>query len=278
MTNLMENKVFLGGTCNDSTWREKLIPLLRIPYFNPVVKDWTDECQKEERQQKKVCKWHLYVITPRMLGCSVAEVIDSSNKNSGRTIFCILEKDDDFLFTPSELKSLYAVRDMVSANGAHICTSLEEIANLLNSEVHPIRCVLHVNTAFVREELQKRGYIHRDRSEKFGEILCIDSGRYFSMDASEAVNDEDYFTYIECGTNVTKFLAIAALNSTNDYLQWFVCDESRYDEYTGECYCEKGDWELCTEKTFPEYDIFPELHHKASILEITDHFKQICTC
>ncbi len=26
-------KVFLGGTCNDSLWREKLIPMLSIDYI-----------------------------------------------------------------------------------------------------------------------------------------------------------------------------------------------------------------------------------------------------
>lgn len=31
-------KVFLGGTCNNSTWREELKPLLKIDYFDPVVK------------------------------------------------------------------------------------------------------------------------------------------------------------------------------------------------------------------------------------------------
>jgi len=31
------NKVFLGGTCNESTWRDELIPMLEIDYFNPVV-------------------------------------------------------------------------------------------------------------------------------------------------------------------------------------------------------------------------------------------------
>ena len=39
----MKNKVFLGGTCNNSTWREELIPQLKIDYYNPVVKDWTLE-------------------------------------------------------------------------------------------------------------------------------------------------------------------------------------------------------------------------------------------
>lgn len=34
-------KVFLGGTCNGSKWREELIPLLQVGYFNPVVDEWT---------------------------------------------------------------------------------------------------------------------------------------------------------------------------------------------------------------------------------------------
>ena len=46
------NKVFLGGTCNGSTWRDELIPMLNIDYFNPVVENWTSECQKEELKQR----------------------------------------------------------------------------------------------------------------------------------------------------------------------------------------------------------------------------------
>ena len=42
--------VFLGGTCNNSTWRDKLIPLLKIDYFNPVVEDWTEEAQQIENK------------------------------------------------------------------------------------------------------------------------------------------------------------------------------------------------------------------------------------
>lgn len=36
-------RVFLGGTCNDSTWRDNLIQQLEIDYFNPVVPDWTED-------------------------------------------------------------------------------------------------------------------------------------------------------------------------------------------------------------------------------------------
>ena len=30
-------KVFLGGAGNESTWRNQIIPMLNIDYFNPVV-------------------------------------------------------------------------------------------------------------------------------------------------------------------------------------------------------------------------------------------------
>ena len=87
-------KVFLGGTCNNSIWRDVLIPLLTdngINYFNPVVDDWTEDCYTEELRQRKLCDFCLYVITSDMTGVySVAEVIDDSNKRPEKTIFCYL--------------------------------------------------------------------------------------------------------------------------------------------------------------------------------------------
>ena len=113
-------KVFLGGTCNNTIWREKLIPILKIDYFNPVVDDWTLECQKEEIKQRNKCDFCLYVITPSMKGVySIAEVVDDSNKRPSKTILCILENeipDDDgryptdkISFDDAELKSLNQV-------------------------------------------------------------------------------------------------------------------------------------------------------------------------
>jgi len=32
-------RAFLGGTCNGSLWREELIKMLTVDYFNPVVDD-----------------------------------------------------------------------------------------------------------------------------------------------------------------------------------------------------------------------------------------------
>ena len=86
--------MFLGWTCNESTWRDKLISLLKIDYFNPVVDDWTEECMIEVRRQRLICDYVLYVITPLMTGVySIAEVVDDSNKRPKSTIFCFLEED-----------------------------------------------------------------------------------------------------------------------------------------------------------------------------------------
>lgn len=129
-------KVFLGGTCNNTTWREKLISMLKIDYFNPVVDNWTSECKIKEMVERNICDYCLYVITPSMTGVySIAEVIDDSNKRPEKTIFCILEKDVDDngkRFDKSQLKSLNEVGRMVLRNGGEFFRSLEEVAEHVN--------------------------------------------------------------------------------------------------------------------------------------------------
>ena len=149
--NKIMKKVFLGGTCNESTWRDRLIEMLEIDYFNPVVDDWTEECYQEELRQREICDYCLYVITPRMTGVySIAEVVDDSNKRPEKTIFCILEYDlSDYktkiegdkkvrryveTFKPEQLKSLDKVGVMVEKNGGKYFKSLSEVAEFLNNK------------------------------------------------------------------------------------------------------------------------------------------------
>lgn len=129
-------KVFLGGTCAESKWREKLIPLLKCEYFNPVVEDWTPECQKTEEEQKKICDYHLYVITPKMKGVfSIAEAVnDSKDHDHCVCIFCIVKEEDDREWEKSEYKSLCAVSNMVENNGGIVFSSLNDVADYLNNE------------------------------------------------------------------------------------------------------------------------------------------------
>ena len=126
-------KVFLGGTCNESTWRERLIGVLKIDYFNPVVEDWTEECMAEEICQRKSCDFVLYVITPKMTGVySIAEVVDDSNKRPEKTVFCFLNVDEEDRFTVGQIKSLGSVSRMVRGNGAHVFGTLDEVKDFLN--------------------------------------------------------------------------------------------------------------------------------------------------
>jgi len=76
------NRIFLGGTCAETKWRDELIKGLErydCEWFNPVVKNWTPECQViEEDEKNNKCNVHLYVITPEMKGVySIAEIINS---------------------------------------------------------------------------------------------------------------------------------------------------------------------------------------------------------
>lgn len=127
-------KVFLGGTCNESTWRDKLIKKLKIDYFNPVVDDWNEEAFQRELIEKEECDFLLFVITPKMTGVySIAEVIDASNKVPDKTIFCYLTDDGDKSFDTGQIKSLDKVGEMVDDNGGiwfQVFDSLVEYLNM----------------------------------------------------------------------------------------------------------------------------------------------------
>ena len=129
----MKNKIFLGGTCGNSTWRNELEKVIQVPSFNPVVEDWTPECQEEERLQKNnLCNIHLYVITKEMRGVfSIAEVIDSTHQKGKRTILHVIPDG----FDKGQLKSLSAVCNMVNINGgiAYVASGLARTAMLINS-------------------------------------------------------------------------------------------------------------------------------------------------
>jgi len=130
-------KVFMGGTCvktdEDITYREKLIPMLMIDSFNPVVDNWTDDCYEEELRQRENCDFCLYVITPQMEGVySIAEVVDDSNKRPEKTVFCYLPEFGGEIFEAHALKALSKVAVMVNDNGGKSFTSLVDVAHYLN--------------------------------------------------------------------------------------------------------------------------------------------------
>ena len=127
------NKVFLGGTCAESTWRDEIMPLLEIEYFNPVVEDWDNECQIiEEREKEECCDIHLYVITSLMIGSfSIAEAVESSMTPGKRTLLHIIPNG----FNPPQIHSFLAVCNMVIKHGgvAYIDPELARSARVVNA-------------------------------------------------------------------------------------------------------------------------------------------------
>lgn len=136
----MISKIFLGGTCSETTWREELIETLpsSVYYYNPVVKDWTPEVQEEEKLQKAYkCDCHLYVITPDMQGVfSVAEAVQSSYATKKTTIFAVIENRKSSkkeLFDAHQKKSLYATGDLIKSNDGYFVTDWDELITLIET-------------------------------------------------------------------------------------------------------------------------------------------------
>lgn len=123
-------KVFLGGTCADSKWRDEIEPMLEkagLEYFNPVVDDWNEDAQKNELYERQNCDFCLYVITPKMEGAySIAEVVEDSIKRPEKTILVVLGSDGDAKFNSKQLKSLDAVSEMVKRNGGQSFRSFKD--------------------------------------------------------------------------------------------------------------------------------------------------------
>ena len=130
----MKNRIFLGGTCNETTWRDRLIPVLnQIEYFNPVVEDWTPECQQQECVEKEEkCNIHFYCITSEMSGVfSIAEVVDSVHNKAKTTILQVIPDGFDY----GQLKSLAALVDLIRKRGgiAFIDAELNRSARIINN-------------------------------------------------------------------------------------------------------------------------------------------------
>ena len=126
--------VFLGGTCNNSLWRDSLIEKVNnVDFFNPVVPNWNEEAYQRELIARKDSDYCLYVITPKMTGVySIAEVVDDSNKRPNKTLFHFTTTDEDSVFDSHQIKSLKAVGKMIVANGGNWFETMDELIDFLN--------------------------------------------------------------------------------------------------------------------------------------------------
>jgi len=127
-----EYDIFLGGSCNPTTWRKELaIPMLKskgVTYYNPQVDHWSEALIAVEQKAKIEALVLLYVIdrATRALASmiEVAELI-----TDGRNVIVVIqdvEEGDtinDEEISPSQLKDLNRCRaylaDVVKRRGRH---------------------------------------------------------------------------------------------------------------------------------------------------------------
>lgn len=167
-------KVFLGGTCNESKWREEIIEKLNIEYFNPVVEDWTPDCIEREEEEKILADYLLFVITPEMSGVySIAEAVQASNVVPDKTVFCILESYDGKTFEKGQIRSLEQVGRIIADNGGRVFYNLDSTAKYLNKS---------------REDYIKKSV---------GKIVRQYTGDLYMIDgvATHCDSEEDYVVY-----------------------------------------------------------------------------------
>lgn len=125
-------KVFLGGTCNGSTWRNEIIPLLDLDYFNPVVDNWKPEDMENEIRERQSSTFLLYTLTPKMTGCySFAEVAFDAANHPAKTILCILYDDAGKKFDESQMRQILALTKLLSPT-IKVFTDLNSVAEFLN--------------------------------------------------------------------------------------------------------------------------------------------------
>lgn len=133
-------KVFLGGTCSGWKWRDKLQQLLKCDYYNPIVKNWSEEDRLREVRERETADFVLYGITNGIKGVySIAEVVDDSNKRPEKTLFLNLYDIDKEMIHVRAYRemahSLKAVENLLKENGVKIFHSIQEVADYINSQM-----------------------------------------------------------------------------------------------------------------------------------------------
>jgi raw len=143
----MRSIIFLGGSCNPTTWRHDVaIPALEqagVRYYNPQVEDWSPALVEVEAQAKKEAEVLLFVIDGQTR--AIASMIEVSEYAAlGRKIVVVIEEIPDGttidgqVITGRQLKDLNRGRDYVAdvvkrGSNAHLAGSLVQALELAKS-------------------------------------------------------------------------------------------------------------------------------------------------
>ena len=141
-------------------------------------------------------------------------------------------------------------------------------------------CFIRKNTEQLIYDLYKLGYEYYRPLDSFKNV-CTNFGKNIDFDGNESDRyiidafDNGYISHfnkimIDCGTNEELFLAIAALRDDTDRNQWFVHDDSDWNDK------QNIFWYKCEEDSIIEdlaYNLMFNDCHKATVQELIEHFK-----
>ena len=212
--------VFLGGTTNNSNWRDTFIDILssmgsNLVCFNPVVTNWNDQAIRVENMIKDQAKHHVYVITPKMKGIySIAEAVESVFDRSHKTYLYILLKDGEDLFSTDEndpiMKSFAATGEIIRSHGGifGIGSDLHPLVNYIinyekNSVVTRTNAWQTITTAtHTPFSDSTAGYINTIMTQAAESLSSEDATLGYILDGSDivALNKED----VVLGDNYTQ--------------------------------------------------------------------------
>lgn len=118
--------IFLGGTCNQSTWRDQLTAPEGFQFFNPQLPagiEWEKHHQDAEDEAKKTATVQVYVITPEITGVfSIAELVAMAFTDPKHLVVGIIGKYEPFM-----QKSMDAVARLVQEHGVYVARTIEDV-------------------------------------------------------------------------------------------------------------------------------------------------------
>jgi hypothetical protein len=116
-------KVYIGGIGVESNWRTE---------FDALTQSASLEIKEGNPNDKAECDYLLYVITPKMKNVdAIVNVVNDSNVQKGRTIFCTIDSEGESHFTSHQEKSLVATGKMVELNGGKYFKGLKNTVNYI---------------------------------------------------------------------------------------------------------------------------------------------------
>lgn len=143
----MEKVVFLGGSCGDTTWRNKLIPKLEsvgVKYFNPVVEDWNEEAQKAEDDAIIESDTLLFLLSPRTNSMYSLFEIGAFAFSGRKLIFTYLDEDHDEDIYKITDEYTYLHTEKYKAYSTHELKALRKIV----SDLRHLKNVLVIESIF----------------------------------------------------------------------------------------------------------------------------------